>query len=265
MENLSKNANRFMGFAELYDNARPRMPLYPVEIITGYLGKRPKLVADLGCGTGLSSEIWKAYADAVVGVEPSDDMRAVASAKEGENLTFIKGYAHETGLAEGCADAVVCSQSFHWMEPVVTLTEVNRILRQGGVFATVDCDWPPVGDWQAEEAYLALIDHVSAVEHANPEFQQSYFRWDKKKHLENIRRSGWFRYCREIVFSNREPCTAERFVGLALSQGGLQGILKRKPELVADQVETFRRRIVALYGNREFTVDFCYRMRVGVK
>ena len=36
-------------------------------------------------------------------------------------------------------------QALHWMEPAPTFGEVARLLRPGGVFAALDCDWPPVG------------------------------------------------------------------------------------------------------------------------
>ena len=39
-----------------------------------------------------------------------------------------QGYAHATGLPDAFADVVVCSQSFHWMEPESTLQEIGRIL-----------------------------------------------------------------------------------------------------------------------------------------
>jgi predicted RNA methylase len=41
-------------------------------------GRRPKLVVDLGAGTGLSTRVWATEADSVVGVEPNDAMRCVA-------------------------------------------------------------------------------------------------------------------------------------------------------------------------------------------
>ena len=46
------------------------------------------------------------------------------------------------------------------------------------------------------------------------------------RHLTNIKNSGKFRYVREIVFSNSESCNAQRFIAIALSQGGVQAIIK---------------------------------------
>lgn len=39
-----KNADRFKGFADIYDNARPACPDYVVKILTQYLDKQPKTV-----------------------------------------------------------------------------------------------------------------------------------------------------------------------------------------------------------------------------
>lgn len=71
-----KNADRFTGFANVYESARPSVPLYPVQMVVNYFDKTPDRVVDLGCGTGLSTLIWKEHAKEVVGIEPSDDMRA---------------------------------------------------------------------------------------------------------------------------------------------------------------------------------------------
>ena len=99
-----------------------------------------------------------------MGIEPSGDMIAIARQKTCENAEFIQAYADNTTLPDNFADVAVCSQSFHWMEPVATLKEVNRILKPGGVFATIDCDWPPVTLWQAEKAYMTLYRKVKDIE-----------------------------------------------------------------------------------------------------
>jgi hypothetical protein len=40
--NEHKNADRFTGFADVYENARPEMPKYLTKIICKYLGKNHK-------------------------------------------------------------------------------------------------------------------------------------------------------------------------------------------------------------------------------
>ena len=79
-----------------------------------------------------------------------------------------------------------------------------------------------------------------------------------------MRQSGYFRYCREIVFCNREQGSAERFISIAKSQGGLQSVLKRNPDLIRPRIEEFRTKIQNILGD-EFPIDFCYSMRIGVK
>lgn len=264
MSEAIKNADRFLGFADTYEEARPQMPLYTIEVIQKYLGRKPNTVVDIGCGTGLSTSIWENQCAKAIGVEPSKDMLSVALKKQTANISFIKAFSHETGLPDCFADAVVCSQSFHWMEPQQTLAEVNRILKPNGIFATVDCDWPPVCNWIDEKAYQTLFNQVNIVEEENPKLKDSFKRWDKNQHLNNISNSGFFRYTREIVFANREKCNADRFIKLALSQGGLQSILKSNPELILKQVEEFKE-IINNTLVQDFDIDFCYRMRIGVK
>lgn len=260
-----KNADRFTGFAAAYDQARPAMPFYPVKIITGYLGRQPGTVVDLGSGTGLSAMVWKKNCTQVIGIEPSEDMLRIAKQKECEGVTFRQGFGNNTGLPDGCADAVICSQSFHWMEPFSTLKEVNRLLGPGGVFATVDCDWPPVAPWQAEQAYSRLYETVKQLEGELNDVKNTFVRFDKKNHLANLQKSGYFGYCREILFAHTEPCTAGRLVNLMLSQGSLQTILRRHPGLLQEQLARFQRIINSAVPKGSFPIDFCYRMRVGVK
>lgn len=264
-KSIDLNPDRFTGFSDVYDSARPQMPLFPVNIITEYLGRSPRNVIDLGCGTGLSTLIWNSRCTNAVGIEPSDDMRKEAEKKQTSTLSFLKGYSHDIPLPDDFADAVVCSQSFHWMEPISTLKEVNRVLKKGGVFATVDCDWPPVADWKAEKAYKDLFTKVRKIEAENPHVKDTFVRYSKDKHLKNITDSGYFEYTREIVFANTEKCTADRFIALAMSQGSLQTILKKVPELIEKKLEDFKTKIISFYGDKEFDIIFSYRMRVGVK
>lgn len=265
MDSLHGNVERFTGFAGLYDSVRPHFPQEAVQLIVRYLGHKPKRVVDLGCGTGLSTFAWRTHSDEVIGVEPNTDMAAQAAEKSAENVHFQRAYAHDTGLPSASADVVVCSQSFHWMEPTTTLTEANRILTDGGVFAAVDCDWPPVCDWRAEQAYQELISEVERLIATYPAAKDSSRVNPKQQHLENIRRSGLFRYVREIVFSSEAALSAERLIGLAESQGNVQSMLKRTPELVQRPLERFREAVSQALGEESAVGAFCYRMRLGIK
>src|SRR6266545_154975 len=114
------------GFAERYDASRPRTPAVLVDLLCQYARvERPRLVVDLGCGTGHSTEVWVDRADAVVGIEMEPAMLAVARQRvSAPNVEWRVGNAQRTGVPDGAADIVTCVQAFHWMEPKATLAEV---------------------------------------------------------------------------------------------------------------------------------------------
>ena len=204
------NVERFMGFVDVYDAYRPRPPLAVLDILTQLAqAPQPALVVDLGSGTGLSTAIWATRATAVVGVEPSADMRRQAEARttalpDAAHVRYQAGYSNATGLPDGCADIVTCAQSLHWMEPESTFAEIARILRPGGVFAAIDCDWPPTFSWQVEQAYSACHAQAHVAEQAH-QLSRDVRSWNKGQHLERIRASERFRFlfCRACLAACR--------------------------------------------------------------
>ena len=262
-----KDAQRYLGFAGMYDDVRPQCPQFVVDCLINYLGRRPRRVVDFGCGTGLSTRIWSRFSDEVIGIEPNEDMRSLAiqNAKELENVHFRQAFAADTGLETGSADIITCAQSFHWMEPKATLQEAARLLPEGGIFAAYDCDWPPVCKWEAEWEYRKLFRVVRAVQAEHAQFQGKDPRWDKNEHMEQIKTCGYFTYTREVVFSAPYPLNAERFIGLAMSQGGLQNIMQKDIKLVEPQLGTFIRRVKEIFSNQTLHATLCYRMRLGIR
>jgi SAM-dependent methyltransferase len=214
-ENARRTGYTRPGYAPAYHDHRPRPPLAIVDLLTRLAGtRRPTLVVDLGSGTGLSTALWAPHAEQVIGIEPLDEMRAVAAASNTEpNVRFQADVAQATGLPEECVDIVTCAQSLHHMEPDGTLAEVGRVLRPGGVFAAYDYDWPPVVHPDAEEAFLACIRDLRKRHGIRTGMHQ----WDKAAHLDRMRASGRFRYTRELYLHSIEPCSAKRWVGLALT------------------------------------------------
>ncbi len=272
------NVERFSGFEEEYDRYRPAAPRLVVEILTKHLGRKPTVVVDLGCGTGLSSFIWQEHADRIIGVEPNDDMIGKAREKlrrlgGADRLSFVQGYSNQLDLEGESADILTYSQSFHWMEPQSTLKEAARVLRRGGIFAAYDCDWPPTVHWEIEDHYLRLMDRVEAIT-AAPTGQKDIVtkstvkKWRKEDHLKNMNESGVFRFTKEIVFHDRQPCDAGRYIGLALSQGGLQAVQKAGPAFAAglnEEIAAFRERAEKFFRGATLDILFSYRMRIGVK
>src|SRR6266545_5071213 len=250
------------GFAAHYDRFRPRPPRVLLDVLCSYArSERPALVVDLGCGTGLSTRAWSGVAERAVGIEPNAAMLAAAEPAPG--VEYRQAYAHDTGLAGGCADVVTCSQSLHWMEPEPTFAEAARILRPGGVFAAYDYDWPPVVDPEVDAAF-------DAYQRRRGEFRRQRGlmrggdRWPKHEHLERMRESGRFSFCRELLFHSVEEGNPDRIVGFAYSLGcpgvGVDDEEIERELRVAELEETARR----VLGERTVLFLFGYRVRVGV-
>jgi hypothetical protein len=149
------------------------------------------------------------------------------------------------------------------MEPEPTLAEAARILRQGGVFAAVDCDLPPAFDWEVEAAYREMQGRVKAFEE-RPEFARAV-RWDKAGHLGRMKESGRFSFVREVVLHGLEQGGAERLEGLARSLGGVSVLLgagvSEQDIGLSGLVQTARR----ILGDAIVLWVIGYRVRLGVK
>lgn len=265
---VAANVERFSGFAELYDQHRPRPPAAIVDLLIQLAAQPRPRVVDIGSGTGLSTLIWAGRCAEIVGVEPSSDMRSQAQrradAAGANQVRFDDGLSTRTGLPDGWADIVTCSQALHWMEPAGTFAEVARILRAGGVFAAYDCDWPPTLNWEAERAFAACMEAAKRIE-AQRQFSTDVQRWNKSGHLERMRNSGRFRYLREVLFHHIESGDAQRLVGVALSQGEIESLLKHG--IGEDEIGLTALRAAAREALGEATVPWywSYRMRIGVK
>lgn len=137
--------NRYDRWAEYYDLYRPTLPTEIIELIKNET-HNVDLVIDMGCGTGLSTYGLFDIAEQVVGVDASEAMLKVAKKKDTihkKKTIFLNTPAENTSLAEGCADVVLCSQSFQWMKKESFLKEVYRLLKEEGYFVVVDYKWPP--------------------------------------------------------------------------------------------------------------------------
>lgn len=126
-------------------------------------------VVDIGCGNGLmTEEIARAVGAAgrVIGVDPSEDMRAPASTRCAAFPTVqIKdGLADALPIQDGGAEKAVAVQVLEYLPDIpAAIGEVFRILRPGGRFVAVDTGFKTL-DWFSEDSVrmhrmLAAWDH----------------------------------------------------------------------------------------------------------
>jgi len=257
---LRENIDRFSGFAGLYHESRPTPPEIIRKSILLYTAGPPRTVIDIGSGTGLSTMIWRDTAQTIIGIEPNDDMRATAQESAGAgNIAYRKGYSNQTGLADGSADIVTISQAFHWMDIPSTLDEVYRVLKPDGIFAVYDCDWPPSVNRAVEQAYQVLHGVCDRFNFAQAKHA---VRNDKGSYIRRFHEFGRFGFVKEIVCHSVEPCTPERMIGIALSQGAVQDARKAGAPVQGD-IEAFCDVVKRLPA--QFDIVFSYRLRLAIK
>lgn len=125
-------------FSDRVENYRRFRPGYPPEI-PALLGREAGLtpgsvVADIGSGTGLSTELFLKAGCRVHGVEPNREMRQAAERLLGAYPDFesVAGSAQATTLADDTVDLIMAAQAFHWFHGPEARREFSRILKPDG-------------------------------------------------------------------------------------------------------------------------------------
>ena len=126
---------RFGDRVEDYVRYRPGYPIALTEYLRAHAGlDATSVVADIGAGTGISSELFLDAGCEVYAVEPNAPMRAAAERSLGDRPRFhsVDAPAEKTTLADASVDLIAAGTAFHWFEPMATRREFTRILREGG-------------------------------------------------------------------------------------------------------------------------------------
>lgn len=128
-------AGRFTDRVSDYARYRPSYPPQLLDLLRDEMGLRPgHVVADVGSGTGILTEILLANGNPVLAVEPNRAMAEAARQRLGRfpGFTDVDGRAEATGLPAAAADFIVAAQAFHWFDPARSGAEFRRILRPQG-------------------------------------------------------------------------------------------------------------------------------------
>jgi ubiquinone/menaquinone biosynthesis C-methylase UbiE len=99
----------------------------------------PKLVAEIGAGTGKLTKDLLKHGLTVRSVEPNDAMREIGIKNtRGQSVSWSVGTGETSGLPAGSFYEVFFGSSFNVVDQMATLAEVKRILVPRGWFA---CMW----------------------------------------------------------------------------------------------------------------------------
>lgn len=203
---MSENTERFTGRVENYERYRLRYPETVIEILVARCGLRlDHLVADVGAGTGMLAELFLEHGNAVVAIEPNDDMRGacerLTSAWQG--LMVKKATAEDTRLEESSVDLVAVGRAFHWFNVGQTAKEFRRILRPGG--------WVVIASNSRvrDESPMSLAYEGLLRQHGT-DYEANHERYESSGRVGEFFAGG--ELCREEIYSE-QSLTLEELVG----------------------------------------------------
>ena len=177
MSTRSQPTERFSTKVENYLKYRPHYPAAVLELLQRQIVLTPEwVIADIGSGTGFSSELFLANGNQVFGVEPNAQMRAAGEEHLSgfPNFISVAATAEATTLPDASVDLVLAGQAFHWFDQPMARHEFERILRGDRWLALMwnsrDEDDPFQKDY--EQLLLRYGTDYTAIRHTNLEDQQ---------------------------------------------------------------------------------------------
>ena len=129
-----QSTTRFSSRVADYVKARPTYPARVIDLLRQQIGfDTTKVVADIGAGTGISSELFLSAGNRVIAVEPNGPMRDAAKSRLSGNPNYlaIDATAEATSLEPASVDLIVAAQAFHWFDRASFAAESRRIGKPG--------------------------------------------------------------------------------------------------------------------------------------
>jgi SAM-dependent methyltransferase len=241
---------RFSSRVENYIKYRPDYPRAVVETLAGECGWTPaSVVADVGSGTGILSELFLLNGNRVYGVEPNREMREAGERllSAHENFVSVEGRAEATTLPAACVDFVVVGQALHWFDVEGARREFLRILRPGGWAVAVWNDRRTEGTPFLEEYERLLLEYGT-------DYREVSVKYAEEEMLRTFFGPAGFR---EKTFENRQVLNFEELRGRLASSS-------YSPEPGHPNFEPMMRELAALFERHQHDgrVSFDYDTKV---
>ncbi len=140
--------------SESYEQGRPGYPADLVEKLLGVLevGERSRLL-DVGAGSGKLTRQVVGRVAWLGAVEPVSEMREELRRRVPEAMPMA-GVAEALPVAAAAIDAVLCAQTFHWLDGERALVECARVLRPGGGLGLI---------WNTKDTSVGWVAEVEAL------------------------------------------------------------------------------------------------------
>jgi SAM-dependent methyltransferase len=172
------NTQRFTNKSDNYVKYRPHYPKEIIPFLVKTIGLTQQFaIADLGSGTGISTELFINNGNRVYAIEPNRDMRQAAEVFFKGNPLFksVDATAENTTLDAHSIDLILAGQAFHWFDKSKTKEEARRILKPNHYFVVLyndrDTDTPfQYGYENVLNEYQLIYDKIKEREIALKQF-----------------------------------------------------------------------------------------------
>lgn len=137
---MTDSTQRFSSRVDNYIKYRPGYPAAVIELLRRECGLSSEtVVADVGSGTGILSELFLKNGNTVFAIEPNLEMREASERLLGNYPGFksVAAAAESTTLSDRSVDLITAAQAFHWFDRTKAREEFLRILKPGGCVALI--------------------------------------------------------------------------------------------------------------------------------
>ncbi len=192
LESLSLAARQVYGAdAAGYDAGRPEYPEEVYEVLTDRCGlRRGALVLEIGPGTGRVTRRVLARGAQVVAVEPDTAMAAyLAQAVTGAGVDIVGETFEAAPLQDDQFDLAVAATSFHWVDQVIGVPKLGRVVRPGGWAALW---WTIFDDPGQQDPFREAARELLGDEDPDGQRRRSQFQLDAAARCRDLERLGGF-------------------------------------------------------------------------